>query len=86
MDEDALAEMLESPWLVAGVAFAGSVLVGDALASGRLIKPFDISLPAQYAYFLVCPPANLNRPKVKVFRTWLLDEAKTPNEAACHGA
>ena len=59
-----------------GVALARSVLVEDALASGRLVKPFDVSLPVEYAYYVVCPKANLSRPKVKAFRSWLFREAK----------
>lgn len=57
-----------------GVALARSVLAADALAAGRLVKPFDVTLPAEYAYYLVCPPANLNRPKVQAFRAWLFAE------------
>ncbi|MEZ5932976.1 MAG: transcriptional regulator GcvA [Alphaproteobacteria bacterium] len=58
-----------------GVALARSVLAADALAKGRLVKPFDVALPAEFAYYLVCPPDHLKRPKVKAFRAWLVDEA-----------
>lgn len=58
-----------------GVALARSVLVEAALAAGRLVKPFDLSLPVRYAYYVVCPIANLSRPKVEAFRNWLFDEA-----------
>ena len=57
-----------------GVALGRSVLVADPLADGRLIKPFDISLPAHHAYYVVCPETSLSRPKVKAFRDWLLSE------------
>ena len=59
-----------------GVAIARSVLAADALAAGRLVKPFDVTVPAEYAYYLVCPPAHLQRPKVQAFRTWMLAEAE----------
>jgi LysR family glycine cleavage system transcriptional activator len=58
-----------------GVALARSVLAADALASGRLVRPFDIILPAEYAYYVVCPPDHLKRPKVKAFRDWLFAES-----------
>jgi len=61
-----------------GVALARSVLAADALASGRLIKPFDIAQPAEYAYYLVCPPDHLKRAKVQAFRDWLLAEVAWP--------
>lgn len=63
-----------------GVALARSALAEGALASGRLVKPFDVSLPAEYAYYLVCPPEHLKRPKVKAFRTWLIAEVNEPAE------
>jgi LysR family glycine cleavage system transcriptional activator len=47
----------------------------EALVGGRLIKPFDVALPAEFAYYLVCPPDRLRRPKVNAFRDWLLLEA-----------
>ena len=58
-----------------GVALARSVLVQHALAAGRLVKPFDFAIPGEYAYYIVCPEANLKRPKVKAFREWLVAEA-----------
>lgn len=64
-----------------GIALARSVLVAEALASGRLVKPFDVALAAEYAYYIVCPPANLNRPKVKAFREWLIEEARADDLA-----
>jgi len=64
-----------------GVALARSVLVQDALAAGRLVKPFDITMPTEYAYYMVCPHENLDRPKVKAFRQWLIDEARALENA-----
>jgi LysR family transcriptional regulator, glycine cleavage system transcriptional activator len=58
-----------------GVALGRSVLVADDLKAGRLVKPFDISLPAEYAYYIVCPTATASRPKIRAFRNWLLEEA-----------
>ena len=60
-----------------GVALARSVLVEGALAAGRLVKALDFALPVEYAYYIVCPHSNLNRPKVKAFREWLFEEAET---------
>jgi LysR family glycine cleavage system transcriptional activator len=41
-----------------------------------LVAPFDIAVAQNYAYYLVIPQAIANRPVVKTFRTWLLDEAR----------
>ncbi len=71
-----------------GVALARSVLVQDALATGRLVKPFDFAMPAEFAYYVVCPKANLNRPKVQAFRAWLFDEVRASEMARAveHGS
>lgn len=58
-----------------GVALARSALVRDHLASGRLVKPFEFALHAEYAYYLVYPARSLEHPKVRAFRNWVLDEA-----------
>ncbi len=54
-----------------GVALARSVLVSNSLATGKLVKPFDLALPVTYAYYVVCPHGNENRPKIREFRNWL---------------
>lgn len=58
-----------------GVVLGRSALVGDDLRAGRLVKPFDISLPADLAYYVAYLPRALERPKVKAFRDWLFAEA-----------
>ncbi|NQV43443.1 MAG: transcriptional regulator GcvA [Rhodospirillales bacterium] len=73
--------MLEHSNLIAQAAMAGegvglgrSALVKDALETGRLVRLFDITLPAVYAYYVVAPDAVWDRPKVGAFRSWLADE------------
>ncbi len=58
-----------------GVALARGALAADDLASGRLVRPFEIKVPAEYAYYVVCPEATADQPKVAAFRDWLLKEA-----------
>jgi LysR family glycine cleavage system transcriptional activator len=57
-----------------GIALTEEALVRDDLASGRLVKPFDIDMPSDYAHYVVTPEATAERPKVKAFREWLLAE------------
>ena len=59
-----------------GVALAEENLIRAELAAGRLIKPFDIDLDADNAYYLVAPPRNFERPNVQAFRDFLLAELK----------
>jgi hypothetical protein len=59
-----------------GVALGNTSLVGDDLAAGRLVRPFDLSLKAspRFAYYLVSPRATADRPLTKAFREWVLLE------------
>lgn len=59
-----------------GVALAESTLVADDLASGRLVRPFEMSIrgPAEFAYYALTSP-NESRPLVKAFRDWIVAEA-----------
>ena len=59
-----------------GVALGRRALVGDLLAAGRLVKPFDVALPHRYAYYAVCPETRLRQPNVTAFLQWLDAEAK----------
>ncbi|MCR9219541.1 MAG: transcriptional regulator GcvA [Alphaproteobacteria bacterium] len=59
-----------------GVALGRSSLAHDALARGQLVRPFDVSLPGDYAYYFVCPDYAVDRPRVKAFRDWLFEEAE----------
>lgn len=61
-----------------GVAIADRGLIADHIKSGRLIAPFDIALPTEFAYYLVYPKGRENDPNVVTFREWLLAEAVRP--------
>lgn len=65
-----------------GVALARGVLAADELAAGRLVRPFTLSLPTEYAYYLVCPKDTAEQPKIAAFRDWLLDEARRESSPA----
>ena len=60
-----------------GVALASSVLVADDLDAGRLVRPFDVTFPVQFCYWLVCPEATAEHPRTRTFREWLLSEVRS---------
>lgn len=64
-----------------GVTLVGEVLVEDDLAAGRLVKPFHLKVPVNFCYYLVCPPAAVERANVAAFRAWLLSEVESPGSA-----
>ncbi len=75
--DDAL--MLEAALEGQGVAISRGPLVAGDLADGSLVRPFQLTIPEELAYYLVCPEATAGRPKIGAFRTWLLAEAERAN-------
>ena len=66
-----------------GMALGREVLVADALADGRLVRPFEaVGLPLDYAYYIAHPEGALQRPAVAAFSAWLLEEARTSQETS----
>ena len=65
-----------------GVALGSKTFVQDLLDSGKLIKPFDITLANDFAYYIVCPEAHLKNPSVRAFKDWLLELIDENIEAA----
>ncbi len=59
-----------------GVALATSVLIGDYLDAGRLVRPFPHEVKGTHQYHVVCPEASADRPAIADFRAWLLSEAQ----------
>lgn len=59
-----------------GVVLGRSALVADELAAGRLVRPFELSLPAGFAYYLVYPARAVKRREVRAFRDWIMGEMR----------
>jgi LysR family transcriptional regulator, glycine cleavage system transcriptional activator len=55
-----------------GVALARSMLVGEHLSSGRLVMPFDISIPAPSSYFALYRREASSRAEVTALLDWLI--------------
>ncbi len=58
-----------------GVALARTTLAAWDLINGRLVRPFPDALPLSKTYWILCPKATSNLPKIVTFRNWLLAEA-----------
>jgi LysR family transcriptional regulator, glycine cleavage system transcriptional activator len=64
-----------------GVVLALSTIAAADLAAGRLIRLFSLSLPDLFAYYIATAPGALDRPKVRLFRDWLRQEAAGLSES-----
>ena len=70
---------LEATLAGQGVMLAWQMVVADALAAGRLIRPFPQEAKTDLAYWFVTTDAKARSRKVRLFRAWLLDQmAQSP--------
>src|SRR5215475_7564087 len=58
-----------------GIALARTALAAWDLLNGRLVRPLGVSLRMANTYWIVCPKAAANVPKIARFRNWVLAEA-----------
>jgi LysR family glycine cleavage system transcriptional activator len=58
-----------------GIALARTTLAAWDLISGRLVRPFSVSLPLTKTYWIVCPTVTSTLSKIVIFRDWLMREA-----------
>ncbi|EIM28909.1 transcriptional regulator GcvA [Microvirga lotononidis] len=65
-----------------GVALINPFFFPEDLASGRLVKPFDLLATTDRSYWLVYPKARRRSAKVEAFRDWVLSEVAGDSEAA----
>jgi len=54
-----------------GVALGDTITASNLIAKGELIVPFDLTVPANYAFYVACRNEVRNAPIVKVFIDWL---------------
>jgi LysR family glycine cleavage system transcriptional activator len=66
-----------------GVALGYAPYVAADIAAGRLIAPFDLSLPSTVGpdAYLVCPQRVAQLPDISAFRDWLLAQANDQDRA-----
>jgi LysR family glycine cleavage system transcriptional activator len=62
-----------------GIVLGRSVLALDHLQSGDLVRPLNISVPAEHSYYLLCQERMIGDAKVRAFTAWLLEEARAFN-------
>ncbi|MEG0002779.1 transcriptional regulator GcvA [Comamonas sp.] len=59
-----------------GIALVPQEYASEEIAAGRLVQVLDKPWPARFAYYLVTQPQARERPAVKAFTDWVLDEAQ----------
>jgi LysR family transcriptional regulator, glycine cleavage system transcriptional activator len=69
-----------------GVALINPFFFPDDLASGRLVKPFDLMAVTDRSYWLVYPKARRRSAKIEAFRDWVLSEVAVDTDRALPGS
>jgi len=64
-----------------GVAMTRTTLAMRDLLARRLVRPFTKSIRLDRSYWIVCPKATADLPKIKIFRDWLLSEMAIDQQA-----
>jgi len=59
-----------------GVALGDSLLVGDDLAEGRLVRLFEERVSAKHAYYMVCRHEVCENPLVAGFTAWIQSKVR----------
>lgn len=59
-----------------GIAMGITPYVDDDLAAGRLVAPFDISIPKKLRWYLVYREARTGEPAFAAFRDWIRQAAE----------
>lgn len=54
-----------------GIVLGDRFLAGEDLRSGRLVRLFDVAIPAPDAYYAIADPAKAGRPTVRTFLEWV---------------
>ena len=65
-----------------GIALGDPFLFAGEIASGRLVRPLPIVVPAGRSYWFLCRKQDAERPTIKAFRDWILEETAELREAA----
>lgn len=59
-----------------GIAMGDEFICHEAMASGQLVRPFDLAIRSPRSYHLVIPPEKARNPAVDAFRGWVVGELR----------
>lgn len=63
-----------------GVGLVKASVAEDDLNKGRIVRPFADTVHVNHAYWLVCLEEVAEKPKIKAFREWILEQARLHSE------
>jgi LysR family glycine cleavage system transcriptional activator len=60
-----------------GIALTRHAIALQEIASGELVRLFDVVARCPLSYYFACTKEALSKPQVQAFHRWLLDEVRT---------
>jgi LysR family glycine cleavage system transcriptional activator len=78
-DQTALA--IDAALAGQGIALARTALASLDLIAGRLVRPLQEAVPAEFAYWIVCRKSAADSAKITQFRSWLLEQVQEDKAA-----
>lgn len=60
-----------------GIALVRHSIAMTELASGELVRLFEIAVECPHSYYFVCLPGALQKPQVQAFRNWLFGQIES---------
>jgi LysR family glycine cleavage system transcriptional activator len=78
-DQTALA--IDAALAGQGIALARTALASLDLIAGRLVRPLQEAVPAEFAYWIVCRKSAADAPKITQFRSWLIEQVQDDKAA-----
>jgi LysR family glycine cleavage system transcriptional activator len=83
-DQTALA--IDAALAGQGIALARTALASLDLIAGRLVRPLQEAIPAEYAYWIVCRKSAADAPKISQFCSWLIEQVQDDKAALLRNA
>ncbi len=65
-----------------GIALVTETLAQPELDHDSLVRVLDVAWPQEFSYWLACPRATADQPKIVAFRDWLLEEGRAITASA----
>jgi LysR family transcriptional regulator, glycine cleavage system transcriptional activator len=57
-----------------GIVLTRRSLALHEIATGRLVRLFDVDSPSPWQYYFICPPHMMQTERVRAFRDWVFEE------------
>ena len=58
-----------------GIALVATIFAENDIRQGRLVRPFDLTMPIRFSYFLVTSKQKARRKNFQIFKKWIVEQS-----------